>query len=229
MHATVLVVDDDESIRDLLCQVLRMSEFDVLGADTGLAALAVVEHRPVDLMVLDVMLPDLDSFAVARRLRAAGNRVPVLFLTARDTVQDRIIGLRAGGDDYVSKPFSLEEVVLRVQAILRRVEPPGDGDERIVVADLYLDAEAHRVSRSGQEVVLSATEFSMLEYLMRNAGQVVSKSQIIAAVWGAGDARDGRVVETFVSQLRRKIDACGPPLIHTVRGVGYTLRPDRVP
>src|SRR5690606_36908715 len=118
MHATVLVVDDDESIRDLLCQVLRMSEFDVLGADTGLAALAVVEHRPVDLMVLDVMLPDLDGFAVARRLRAAGNRVPVLFLTARDTVQDRIIGLRAGGDDYVSKPFSLEEVVLRVQAIL---------------------------------------------------------------------------------------------------------------
>ncbi|MFD3427353.1 response regulator transcription factor [Nocardia fluminea] len=222
--ATVLVVDDEPSILDLLCDVLRMSGFEVYGADSGAAALAAATKHQPDIVVLDVTLPDLDGFEVARRLREAGNSVPVLFLTARNAVEDRIAGLKAGGDDYVSKPFSLEEVVLRMKAILRRTELPELNESELVYADLELDVDAYRTTRSGTEIYLSATEFSLLHYLMLNAEKVVSKQQIIDRVWSAENGRDGRVVETFISQLRRKVDAGNPPLIHTVRGVGYTLR-----
>lgn len=223
--ATVLVVDDEPYILDLLCSALRLSGFEVYSADTGRGALEAANRRPPDVMVLDVMLPDLDGFTVARRLRAAGSEVPVLFLTARDAVEDRIAGLSAGGDDYVSKPFSLEEVVLRLHAILRRTRPGDDeGPDRLRFADLELDAGTHLVFRDGEQIWLSATEFKLLHYLMLNAGKVVSKRQILDRVWQAEEGRADRVVETFVSQLRRKIDSGHQPLIHTVRGVGYTLR-----
>ncbi|WP_040813076.1 response regulator transcription factor [Nocardia concava] len=223
--ATVLVVDDEPFILDLLCSALRMSGFDVVSADNGRAALEAATRRPPDVMVLDVMLPDLDGFTVAKRLRAQGSEVPVLFLTARDTVEDRIAGLSAGGDDYVSKPFSLEEVVLRLQAILRRTRPADeDTPTRLRFADLELDVDTHQVHRAGEQIWLSATEFKLLHYLMLNAGKVVSKRQILDRVWQAEEGRADRVVETFVSQLRRKVDSGPNPLIHTVRGVGYTLR-----
>ncbi|MFE3227823.1 response regulator transcription factor [Nocardia sp. NPDC059228] len=222
--ATVLVVDDEPYILDLLCSALRLSGFEVYSADTGRGALEAATRRRPDVMVLDVMLPDLDGFTVARRLRAAGSEVPVLFLTARDAVEDRIAGLSAGGDDYVSKPFSLEEVILRLHAILRRTRPGEDGPGRLRFADLELDAGTHLVFRAGEQIWLSATEFKLLHYLMLNAGKVVSKRQILDRVWQAEEGRADRVVETFVSQLRRKIDTGHPPLIHTVRGVGYTLR-----
>ncbi|APA98486.1 response regulator transcription factor [Nocardia seriolae] len=224
--ASVLVVDDEPYILDLLCSALRLSGFDVAAADSGRAALEAATRRPPDVMILDVILPDLDGFTVAKRLREQGSEVPVLFLTARDAVEDRIAGLRAGGDDYVSKPFSLEEVVLRLHAILRRTNKP-DADElpnRLRFADLELDAATHQVHRAGEQIWLSATEFKLLHYLMLNAGKVVSKRQILDRVWQAEDGRADRVVETFVSQLRRKVDTDHAPLIHTVRGVGYTLR-----
>ncbi|WP_067714159.1 response regulator transcription factor [Nocardia yamanashiensis] len=222
---TVLVVDDEPYILDLLTSALRMNGFEVRTAVDGRSALAAAAHG-LDVVVLDVMLPDMDGFAVARRLRDSGNNVPVLFLTARDAVQDRIAGLNAGGDDYVSKPFSLEEVILRLRGILRRtkgsdVEPA----DVLRYADVVLDVGAHTVHRAGTPIVLSATEFSLLRYLLVNAGTVVSKAQILDRVWGtATEARSDRAVESFISQVRRKLDADRPPLIHTVRGVGYTLR-----
>ncbi|WP_433762435.1 response regulator transcription factor [Nocardia sp. CA-135398] len=223
--ATVLVVDDEPNIVDLLSAALRMSGFDVHTAASGYAALAeAAAHRP-DIVVLDVMLPDLDGYAVARRLREVDSQVPVLFLTSRDAVEDRIAGLAAGGDDYVTKPFSIEEVLLRLRAILRRTLGPESGDDRVLrYADLELDVDAHTAYRAGDEIWLSATEFSLLRYLVVNAEKVVSKQQIIDRVWSTETGRDGRVVETFISQLRRKVDARNPPLIHTIRGVGYTLR-----
>ncbi|MEV6336476.1 response regulator transcription factor [Nocardia vinacea] len=223
--ATVLVVDDEPNILDLLSAALRMSGFDVHTAASGYAALAVAAAHPPDIVVLDVMLPDLDGYAVARRLRESDSQVPVLFLTSRDAVEDRIAGLAAGGDDYVTKPFSIEEVLLRLRAILRRTLGPESGDDRVLeYADLKLDVDAHAAYRAGTEIWLSATEFSLLQYLVVNAEKVVSKQQIIDRVWSAETGRDGRVVETFISQLRRKVDARNPPLIHTIRGVGYTLR-----
>lgn len=219
----MLVVDDDASIRDLLCAALRLNGFHTYGADSGQAALTgYATHRP-DIVVLDVGLPDIDGFAVARRLREAGNQVPVLFLTARGTVADRIEGLAAGGDDYVGKPFSLEEVVLRLRAILRRTSGPAD-ENLLRYADLMMDVSAHRVVRAGADILLSATEFNLLHYLMVNAEVVVSKDKIIDRVWHADAGRESRVVESFISQLRRKVDAVDPPLIHTIRGVGYVLR-----
>ncbi|WP_019929135.1 response regulator transcription factor [Nocardia sp. BMG111209] len=221
--ATVLVVDDDVNIRDLLCEALRLNGFHTVAADSGQAALAAfAAHRP-DIVVLDVMLPDMDGYAVARRLRETGNEAPVLFLTARGAVADRIEGLAAGGDDYVGKPFSLEEVVLRLRAILRRTSGSGD-DNLLRYADLLLDVAAHRVVRAGTDILLSATEFNLLHYLMINAEVVVSKEKIIDRVWHADAGRESRVVESFISQLRRKVDAVDPPLIHTIRGVGYVLR-----
>ncbi|WP_063044666.1 response regulator transcription factor [Nocardia pseudovaccinii] len=223
--ATVLVVDDEPNILDLLSAALRMSGFDVHTAASGYAALAEASAHPPDIVVLDVMLPDLDGYAVARRLRESDSQVPVLFLTSRDAVEDRIAGLAAGGDDYVTKPFSIEEVLLRLRAILRRTRGPESGDDRLLkYADLELDIDAHAAYRAGTEIWLSATEFSLLQYLVVNAEKVVSKQQIIDRVWSAETGRDGRVVETFISQLRRKVDARNPPLIHTIRGVGYTLR-----
>jgi two-component system OmpR family response regulator len=223
----VLVVDDEPNICTVLSATLRLTGFDVQVAHAGHEALiAAEEHRP-DLVVLDVMLPDIDGFQVAQRIRQSGLAVPVLFLSARDAVEDRISGLSVGGDDYVSKPFHLEEVVLRIRAILRRGRPsaellPDDGVLRY--ADLELDQEAHEVSRAGKLVDLSPTEFNLLRYLLTNAGRVVSKAQILDRVWSYDFGGDGRIVESYVYYLRRKIDKYDPPLIQTVRGVGYALR-----
>ena len=226
----ILVVDDEPNISALLSATLRLVEFDVRVAGTGHRALAAIEEFEPDLVVLDVMLPDLDGFELARRLRATGHRVPVLFLTARDAVEDRISGLSAGADDYVTKPFSLEEVVLRIRAILRRSQPelaaPETGADTAVLryADLELDEDAHEVRRAGRLIDLSPTEFNLLRYLLINAGRVVSKAQILDRVWKYDFGGDGRIVESYVYYLRRKIDKTDPPLIHTVRGVGYALR-----
>ena len=225
--ARVLVVDDEPNISALLSATLRLVEFEVRVANSGHGALLAVTEFDPDLVVLDVMLPDLDGLAVARRLRATGHRVPVLFLTARDAVEDRISGLSAGGDDYVSKPFSLEEVVLRIRAILRRTQPELDATadtEVLRYADLELDDDAHEVRRGGRLIDLSPTEFNLLKYLLINAGRVVSKAQILDRVWKYDFGGDGRIVESYVYYLRRKIDKTDPPLIHTVRGVGYALR-----
>jgi two-component system OmpR family response regulator len=224
----VLVVDDEPNISALLSATLRLVAFDVRIADSGNDALNAVEEFDPDLVVLDVMLPDLDGFEVARRLRSTGRTVPVLFLTARDAVEDRISGLTAGADDYVTKPFRLEEVVLRIRAILRRSRPeltPPAEDARVLrYADLELDEDAHEVRRAGRLVELSPTEFNLLRYLLVNAGRVVSKAQILDRVWKYDFGGDGRIVESYVYYLRRKIDKVDPPLIHTVRGVGYALR-----
>jgi two-component system OmpR family response regulator len=228
--ARVLVVDDEPNISALLSATLRLVEFEVRVVDSGHRALVAVEEFEPDLVVLDVMLPDLDGFDVAKRLRATGSRVPVLFLTARDAVEDRISGLSAGADDYVTKPFSLEEVVLRIRAILRRSQPELAGEAApadtgvLRYADLELDEDAHEVRRAGRLIDLSPTEFNLLRYLLINAGRVVSKAQILDRVWKYDFGGDGRIVESYVYYLRRKIDKTDPPLIHTVRGVGYALR-----
>jgi two-component system, OmpR family, response regulator len=225
--AKVLVVDDEASICALLSATLRLTGFEVKVAGGGHEALATAAEWGPDLVVLDVMMPDLDGFEVAQRLRSSGRPVPVLFLTARDSVEDRISGLTVGADDYVAKPFSLEEVVLRIRAILRR----SLGESQQLVdggvlrfADLEMDEDAHEVRRSGKRVDLSPTEFNLLRYLLTNAGRVVSKAQILDRVWNYDFGGDGRIVESYVYYLRRKIDKWDPPLIHTVRGVGYALR-----
>jgi two-component system OmpR family response regulator len=226
-QATVLVVDDEPNILALLTASLRLSGFEVHGADSGTGALNTAAQVRPDIVVLDVMLPDCDGFTLARRLRAQNDALPVLFLTARDAVDDRIAGLTAGGDDYVTKPFSLEELVLRLRAILRRTRPDRNGDPgatTMTYADLVLDEQAHEVRRAGQLVQLSPTEFNLLRYLMLNAGKVVSKAQILERVWNYDFGGDSRIVESYISYLRRKIDRSSQPLIHTIRGVGYTLR-----
>ena len=225
-EARLLVVEDEPNILELLSASLRLAGFEVATAADGSEALrAAQRHRP-DLVVLDVMLPDLDGFDVARRLRSGDARIPVLFLTARDATEDKVKGLTIGGDDYVTKPFSLEEVVARIRAVLRRVQgaaaaaPPS----RLRVADLELDTESYEVWRAGRRVQLSPTEFKLLRYLMSNVGRVLSKGQILDHVWNYDFGGEGNVVETYISYLRKKIDRLGPPLIHTVRGVGYSLR-----
>jgi two-component system OmpR family response regulator len=225
----LLVVDDEANIRALLSATLGLTGFDVRVAGGGREALAAAAEFEPDLVVLDVMLPDLDGFEVAQRLRATDQPVPVLFLTARDAVDDRISGLTVGGDDYVTKPFSLEEVVLRIRAILRRsaaarATNTGGPGRVLRYADLQLDEEAHEVRRAGKLVDLSPTEFNLLRYLLSNAGRVVSKAQILERVWHYDFGGDGRIVESYVYYLRRKIDKSGRPLLHTVRGVGYALR-----
>ncbi|MEU6351464.1 response regulator transcription factor [Streptomyces sp. NPDC047072] len=223
----LLVVEDDPSIRMLLESALRLSGYEVHGSATGRDALRDVEDRRPDLVLLDVMLPDLDGLEVTRRLRAGGIRTPVLFLTARGELADRIAGLSAGGDDYVTKPFSIEEVLLRIGAILRRTSPDhlsGTDDGILRFADLELDENAHEVHRAGEYVPLSPTEFNLLTYLLENPNRVLSKSRILDQVWGYDFAGDGRIVETYIKYLRRKIDRFDPPLLHTVRGVGYCLR-----
>ncbi|MER6505965.1 response regulator transcription factor [Nonomuraea sp. NPDC001636] len=224
--AKVLVVDDEPNIRELLSEALELNGFAVRTAPDGRRALEEVARERPDIIVLDVMMPGLDGFAVARRLRQAGDSPLVLFLTARDAVPDRIAGLTAGGDDYVTKPFSLEEVVLRLRAILRRARPPEEqvDDGVLRYADLELDEQAHSVRRAGRPIHLSPTEFSLLRYLMINAGRVVSKAQILERVWDFDFDGESRIVESYISYLRRKIDAGGPPLIHTLRGVGYRLQ-----
>ena len=223
--ASLLVVEDEPNILELLSASLRYAGFDVLTATSGSEAVqAAQRHRP-DLIVLDVMLPDMDGFDVVRRLRGGGARVPVVFLTARDAMEDKIRGLTLGGDDYVTKPFSLEEVIARIRAVLRRTH--GDGAEptpRLKFADLELDEDSHEVWRDGEPVQLSPTEFKLLRYFMGNANRVLSKMQILDHVWDYDFGGDSGVLETYISYLRKKIDVDPPPLIHTVRGVGYTLR-----
>ncbi|MGW6499093.1 response regulator transcription factor [Nonomuraea angiospora] len=221
--ARVLVVDDEPNIRALLSQTLRLVSFEVRTAETGAEAVTAAREFDPDIVVLDVMLEDFDGFEVARRL---GERVPVLFLTARDRVEDRVQGLTLGADDYVAKPFSLEEVVLRIRAILRRSRATPRNDV-LRYADLELDPAAHQVSRAGVPVDLSPTEFNLLEYLLTNAGRVVSKAQILDSVWHYDFDGDSSIVESYVYYLRKKIDKWEPQLIHTVRGVGYTLRTPR--
>lgn len=223
----LLVVEDEPSIRTLLESTLRLTGYEVTSTDSGRAALTETARLVPDLILLDVTLPDLDGFEVTRRLRAAGNDVPVLFLTARTGLHDRLTGLGAGGDDYVPKPFSIEEVLLRIEAILRRTGaalPPAEEEQRLSFADLEMDEHAHEVHRAGAYVPLSPTEFKLLGYLMENATRVLSKAQILNHVWGYDFAGDARIVETYIKYLRRKIDRVDPPLIHTVRGVGYCLR-----
>ncbi|HEY0561473.1 MAG: response regulator receiver protein [Mycobacterium sp.] len=228
--AKLLVVDDEPAIVDLLSASLRFVGFDVVTATTGAEALAAAEqHRP-DMLVLDVMLPDLDGFEVTRQLRSSGTRVPVLFLTARDGTDDKVAGLTVGGDDYVTKPFSLEEVVARIRAVLRRVrdEDTAQDDGRLRFADLEMDEDSHEVWRAGELVQLTPTEFTLLRYLMLNSGKVLSKSQILDHVWHYDFGGDAGIVESYISYLRKKIDKAQPPLIHTLRGVGYSLRLPRV-
>ncbi|ROO86705.1 two-component system OmpR family response regulator [Actinocorallia herbida] len=223
----ILVVDDEPSIRELLVQTLRLVGFEVSAAGSGREAVDVAARTAPALVVLDVMLPDLDGFETARRLRGSGRDVPIVFLTARDAVEDRITGLTAGGDDYVTKPFSLEELVLRIKAVLRRVSGGGVAGERLRCGDLVLDEDSHEAWRGDRPIELSPTEFKLLRYLMENAGRVVSKGQILDRVWKYDFSGDSRIVETYVYYLRKKIDLTGPPLIHTVRGVGYRLREAR--
>jgi len=221
--ARVLVVDDEENITFLLEAAMRHFGFEVRVASAGFEALRQVEQFAPDVVLLDVMLPDLDGFEIVRRLRRDGHKVPVLFLTARDAVDDKVRGLTLGGDDYVTKPFSLEEVVARVQVILRR-QGAGGEPAKLVLADLEMDDDAHIVRRGGHVISLSPTEYKLLRYLLLNAGRVLSRSQILDHVWQYDFGGQATVVETYVSYLRKKIDTLGPPLIQTVRGVGYSAR-----
>lgn len=221
----LLVVDDEPNILDLLSASLRFAGFEVDTAADGNAALHLARTTSFDLIVLDVMLPDMDGFTVIRRLRSARIEVPVLFLTARDDVADKLTGLQEGGDDYVTKPFSLEEVVARINAVLRRTRPILDDDSRLTYADLVLNDDTHEVHRGGVLIDLSPTEFKLLRYLMMNAERVVSKSQILDHVWEYDFMGDANIVESYISYLRRKVEMPdAPTLIHTRRGVGYMLR-----
>jgi two-component system OmpR family response regulator len=230
-EARLLVVDDEPNIRELLATSLRFAGFEVAVAADGATALRLATQSHPDLVVLDVMLPDMNGFTVTRRLREKGEHVPVLFLTARDETQDAVTGLTVGGDDYVTKPFSLEEVVARIRAVLRRTRPAPDADDAVLrYADLELDEDSHDVRRAGRDIDLSPTEFKLLRYLMLNAGRVLSKAQILDHVWDYDWGGDAAIVESYISYLRRKIDNPpgvpdpGEPLIHTRRGVGYVLR-----
>lgn len=225
-EARLLVVDDEPNIRELLSTSLRFAGFDVVAAGNGREALTAAEEHNPDLDVLDVMLPDMDGFTVTRRLRAAGRHFPVLFLTARDDTKDKVTGLTVGGDDYVTKPFSLDEVVARIRAVLRRTQPMDDDDAVIRVDDLELDDDAHEVRRSGTSIELSPTEFKLLRYLMLNPNRVLSKAQILDHVWEYDFNGDASIVESYISYLRRKVDTDpdAPALIQTKRGVGYVLR-----
>jgi two-component system OmpR family response regulator len=221
----ILVVDDEPSIVDAVATSLRYEGFEVAVATTGRAALAAAQEGKPDLVVLDIMLPDLDGIEVTRRLRRDGVTVPILFLTARDALEDKLTGLTVGGDDYVTKPFSLAEVIARVRVILRRAGA-GDGDDDGVLrfADLEMDELAHEVRRGGMPITLTATEFNLLRFFMRNPRHVLSKPQILDNVWHYDFDGEQNVVETYVSYLRKKLERHGPPLIHTIRLVGYTLR-----
>ena len=222
----ILVVEDEPAISDVVSTALRYQGHTVTQVDDGLAGLAEAERSTYDLIVLDVMLPGLDGYDICRRLREAGTFVPVLFLTARNEAKDRIKGFVTGGDDYLTKPFSVDELVLRVAAILRRsgVSVPSD---LLVVDDLTLDPAGHEVRRGGQLIELSPTEFGLIHYLMVNANTVVSKAQILVNVWDYDYDGSENVVELYIGYLRRKIDDGRSPLIHTKRGVGYVLRSDR--
>ncbi|MEZ5256579.1 MAG: response regulator transcription factor [Ilumatobacteraceae bacterium] len=224
----ILVVDDEHSIVDAVATALRYERFDVTEAGTGRAALSALQEQPFDLVVLDVMLPDLDGFEVATRMQADGIRTPILFLPARGELEDKAQAFALGADDYVTKPFSLAEIVMRVRAILRRSTGARRGVQRIRAAlpDLVMDPDAHQAWRAGVPIQLTATEFRLLRLFMMNAGRVLPKAQILDHVWHYDFDGDSNVLETYVSYLRRKLNELGPPLIHTVRLVGYVLRDD---
>ncbi|WP_346923763.1 response regulator transcription factor [Rothia sp. (in: high G+C Gram-positive bacteria)] len=225
-EAKLLIVDDEPNILELLATSLRFAGFEVVTATNGREALDKAETEAPDLAVLDVMLPDMDGFTVTRKLRSSGRLFPVLFLTAKDDTEDKVTGLTVGGDDYVTKPFSLDEVVARIRAVLRRTQPYVEEDSRLRVDDLVLDDDAHEVFRGDREIDLSPTEFKLLRYLMLNPNRVLSKAQILDHVWEYDFNGDASIVESYISYLRRKIDNDHdlPSLIHTKRGVGYLLR-----
>ena len=223
-EAKLLVVEDDANILELLSASLRFAGFDVSTAMSGSAAVSAAREFGPDLVVLDVMLPDLDGFEVIRLMREGGARTPVVFLPARDGTDDKIRGLTLGGDDYVTKPFSLEELTARIRAVLRRTSAGDEEPSRLAFADLELDEETHEVYRAGKRVQLSPTEFKLLRYLMLNPNRVLSKAQILDHVWKYDFRGDDNIVESYISYLRRKVDNVQPRLIHTLRGVGYVLR-----
>jgi two-component system, OmpR family, response regulator len=220
----ILVVDDEPNITELLSMALRYEGFEVDAAHNGKQALSAVNSFKPHLVVLDIMLPDLDGFAVARQLAIRDERVPILFLTARDTTEDKVRGLTGGGDDYVTKPFSLEELVARIRSVLRRTRKDEASPSRLTFADLTLDEDTYEVWRGAASIELTPTEFRLLHYLMLNPRRVLSKAQIMDRIWNYDFGGDANVVETYVSYLRKKLDLGGPTLIHTVRGVGYCLR-----
>lgn len=223
----VLVVDDEENLADLVSMALRYQGFAVESAGTGADALAAVASFRPDLMVLDVMLPDMEGFEVARRLGAMRSEVPIVFLTARDATEDKVRGLTAGGDDYVTKPFSLEELVARIRTVLRRTAGARPESSLLRFEDLEIDEDAREVSRAGRAIELTDTEYRLLRYLMLNVRRVLTRAQLLDHVWSYDFGGDARVLETYVSYLRKKVDADATPLIHTVRGVGYVLRAPR--
>jgi len=223
----VLVVDDEENVTHLVSSALRFDGFETVTADNGQSALAAVAEADPDLVVLDVLMPGMDGLGVLQNLRAAGSQVPVIFLTARDTANDRIGGLRAGADDYVVKPFSVEELLARVHAVLRRSAPDEAREGVLRVADLELDENSHEVTRAGHEIHLTATEFELLRYLMRNERMVLSKAQILDRVWKYDFQGQSNIVELYIGYLRKKVDAVEPKLIHTVRGAGYVIKAPR--
>ena len=222
----VLVVDDEPTLAELVTLALRYEGWDVRSALDGATAVRTAREFKPDAVVLDVMLPDFDGIEVLRRLRAESDNLPVLFLTAKDSVEDRIAGLTAGGDDYVTKPFSVEEVVLRLRALMRRTGVSEAGnDATLVVGDLTLDEDTREVYRAGAEITLTATEFELLRFLMRNPRRVLSKTQILDRVWNYDFGGQANIVELYISYLRKKIDAGREPMIHTMRGAGYVLKP----
>lgn len=221
----LLIVDDEENLRSMLRAALTHHGFEIDEADNGRTALELIKRDRPDLVVLDVMMPDLDGFEVCRRLRSEGDSTPVLFLTAKDDTADKVQGLALGADDYLQKPFSLDELVARIEAVLRRTSAAHDATVHRI-ADLSMDDDAHQVRRAGRELALSPTEYSLLRLLLVNQGRVLSKTQILDHVWDYdydGDG-DGHIVETYIGYLRKKVDADEPKLIHTVRGVGYVVR-----
>jgi two-component system OmpR family response regulator len=223
----VLVVDDEPNIVEVVTMALRFQGFDVESAASGREALAAVTRFKPHLMVLDVMLPDMEGFEVASRLGAQRAGVPIIFLTARDATEDKVRGLTGGGDDYMTKPFSLEELVARIRTILRRTGQAAPESGRLVFEDLELDEESREVTRAGAPVELTATEYRLLRYLMLNPRRVMTRAQLLDHVWNYDFGGDGRVLETYISYLRKKLDVHGPSLIKTVRGVGYALRAPR--
>ena len=222
----VLVVDDEVNIAELISMALRYEGWAITTAHTGMKAVREAKDERPDAIVLDVMLPDIDGFEVLRRIRANQPEVPVLFLTARDAVEDRVAGLTAGGDDYVTKPFSIEELVARLRGLMRRAGARRVEDSNVLtVGDLELDEDSHEVWRDGDEIFLTATEFELLRFLMRNPRRVMSKAQILDRVWNYDFGGQANVVELYISYLRKKIDAGRAPMIHTMRGAGYVLKP----
>ncbi len=223
----ILVVDDEPNIVDVLAMALRYQGFEVGTAGTGETALAEAAAFRPQLMILDVMLPDMEGFEVARRLRGRGAGIPIIFLTARDATEDKVRGLTLGGDDYVTKPFCLVELVARIRTVLRRTGQVAEESSRLEFEDLELDEDTREVSRAGNPVDLTATEYRLLRYLMLNPRRVLTRDQLLNHVWDYDFGGDARVLETYISYLRKKLDAHGPSLIHTVRGVGYALRTPR--